>query len=100
MVLGNIDISCVICGGIHVIAISIGAGVGIGLGIGIGIGVGIGIGIGTCVGIGIGIGIYSGVGIGKLDSCWSSGHCQVPAVVIGQRGQCDQFKTSSCYVWY
>ena len=41
--------------------------------------------IGIGIGVGIGIGIYSGVGIGKLGSCWSSGHCQVPAVVIGQR---------------
>ena len=59
MVLDNIDIICIIGGGIHVIAI------------------GIGVGIAICIG--------SGVGIGKLGSCWSSGHCQGPAVVIGQR---------------
>ena len=102
VVFGNIDISGVIGGGIHFISlvlvlvlvlvsmslVLVLVLVLVSMSLVLGIGVGIGIGIG--VGIGIGIGIYSGVGIGKLDSCWSSGRCQVPAVVIGQRGQCGQ----------
>ena len=52
------------------------------------VGIGIDMGIGSAIGIGSGVSI--GVVIGKLDSCWPSGHC-LPAPSSGHlaRGHCD-----------